>query len=192
MEHTPQVEGRLLRSRLVFATVSKSYHKTANHVNYFILRRRTCFLRCCFSKNFFCFALLFIAFKDQVVGFGSRPLWGAVSDNMISIAQIKKSCQQLFFTTEKQHQHDEEYTTQLFLHVQYPGLTQGTGLAKPCRRTELAQARGPRRGVASTVCETTFLRSCPLWQPPTGRAFRTHTPASSPNLAILWNIYLYL
>jgi len=47
-------------------------------------------------KKLFCFALLFLAFKDQVVGFGSRPLWGAVSDNMISIAQIKKTCQ-LFF-----------------------------------------------------------------------------------------------
>jgi len=42
------------------------------------------------------FALLFLTFKDQVVGFGSRPLWGALSDNMISIAQNKKNCQ-LFF-----------------------------------------------------------------------------------------------
>jgi len=48
-------------------------------------------------KKLFLFRTVVSTFKDRVVGFGSRPLWGAVSDNMISIAQNKKNCQ-LFFT----------------------------------------------------------------------------------------------
>jgi len=60
VESTPQVEGRLLLSRLLFATVKKSYHKSANLVNNYFFSSEKSFFELLLFKKLFCFALLFL------------------------------------------------------------------------------------------------------------------------------------
>ena len=103
MESTPLVQVLCLQLRLVYLTVSKSYHKTANLVNYYFLRRRNGFLKRCVS-NFSVLTRCCFCFKKNsrlLVSFPFRAL--LVSDNKNSIARIRKHCQSIFLIILKKY-----------------------------------------------------------------------------------------